>query len=80
MGDLDAWMRPATKSDGEEYYEYVLVYVYCIIAVSQQAKEVMEKIQSTFKLKNNDIKKAETYLGAKLQEKTMNGKHILYND
>ena len=26
-GDPDVWMLPATKPDGSEYYEYVLVYV-----------------------------------------------------
>ena len=32
--DPDVWMRPATKPDGEEYYEYVLVYVDDILAIS----------------------------------------------
>eukprot|EP00978_Attheya_sp_CCMP212_P026548 scaffold87549_cov65-Attheya_sp.AAC.2 len=25
--DPDVWLRPATKANGEEYYEYVLMYV-----------------------------------------------------
>ena len=25
--DRDVWLRPAFKSDEEEYYEYVLMYV-----------------------------------------------------
>ena len=51
----------------------MLVYVDAIISVSHKAQEVMEEIQGTFKFKNDDIKKPETYLGAKLQEKTING-------
>jgi hypothetical protein len=26
LADLDVWMRPVTRSDGFEYYEYVLIY------------------------------------------------------
>ena len=68
MGDPDVRMRLATKPDGEEYYEYILVYVNDIISVSHKALEVMEEIKGTFKFKNDDIKKPETYLGARLQK------------
>ena len=27
VADPDIWMRPAMKSDGEEYYEYIVCYV-----------------------------------------------------
>ena len=74
MGDPDVWMRPAAKPDGEEYYEYILVYVDDIISVSHKALEVMEEIKGTFKFKNDDIKKPETYLGARLQKKSINGR------
>ena len=33
--DPDVWMRPATKADGTMYYEYVLVYVDDILALSE---------------------------------------------
>ena len=67
-------MRPAAKSDREEYYEYILVYVNDIISVSHKALEVMEEIKGTFMFKNDDIKKSETYLGARLQENSINGR------
>lgn len=27
MADPDVWLRAATKTDGESYYEYVLMYI-----------------------------------------------------
>ena len=33
--DPDLWMRAATTIDGEEYYEYLLVYVDDLMAVSE---------------------------------------------
>ena len=35
--DLDVWMRPATKSNGEQYYEYLLVYVDDILSISEHS-------------------------------------------
>jgi len=72
--DLDVWMRPAVKLNGEEYYEYILVYVDNIIAVSIKANEVMDEISTTFKFKNGKVSEFEVYLGAKLQKKSINGK------
>ena len=34
--DPDVWMRPATKSNGEQYYEYLLVYVDDILNISKE--------------------------------------------
>ena len=31
--DPTVWMREATKSDGEEYYKYILVYVYELLEI-----------------------------------------------
>ena len=31
--DPDVWLRHAIKPDGEEYYEYVLVYLEYILAI-----------------------------------------------
>ena len=72
--DPDVWTRAATKPDGEHYYEYILVYVDDIIAVSHKARDMMSEICSVFKFKNNKVSKPETYLGARLQQKSINGK------
>ena len=69
--DPDVWMRPATKPDGEEYYEYVLVYVDDILAISHDAKSVMDNIQVNFKIKNGKVEPPEMYLGAKLKRRQL---------
>ena len=35
LGDDDVWRRPAARSDGHEYYEYVLFYVDDCLIVSE---------------------------------------------
>jgi hypothetical protein len=72
--DPDVWLRAATKGDGEHYYEYVLMYVGDILAISCNARQILEEVQVTFKLKNDKIELPEFYLGAKLQLKPINGK------
>ena len=40
VADPDVWRRPATKRNGESYYEYIMTYVYDIIAVSEDVINV----------------------------------------
>lgn len=72
LADPDVWLRAATKGDGEQYYEYVLMYVDDILAISCDAEAILKDVQTTFKLKNDRIETPEYYLGAKLQEKSIN--------
>ena len=74
--DPDVWLRAATKTDGEEYYEYILVYVDDILAISTKAIEVMNEIQEKFKFKKNKIAPPEIYLGGRLENKYLNGKLV----
>ena len=60
-------MRPAFKSDGETYYEYILSYVDDILAIVRHPKTVMEHIQANFKFMDNKVEPPEMYLGAKLK-------------
>jgi hypothetical protein len=73
MADPDVWLRAASKDVGEQYYEYVLMYVDDILAISCDPKAILEEVQKTFKLKYDRIEPPEFYLGAKLQEKPING-------
>jgi hypothetical protein len=50
VANPDVWMRPATKINGEEYYEYILMYVDDILAVSAMPMLIMEEIQDMVKL------------------------------
>ncbi|CAJ1941927.1 unnamed protein product, partial [Cylindrotheca closterium] len=71
--DPDVWMRAAVKPDGEEYYEYILCYVDDILCMSMNAKEVMEGIGKSFKFKKGKIEPPESYLGARLRKKSLDG-------
>ncbi len=71
--DPDVWLRAAAKGDEEEYYEYVLMYVDDILSIACDPKSILEDVQKTFKLKNDKIEPPDYYLGAKLQEKPING-------
>jgi len=48
LADPDVWFRPATKHNGFEYYEYLIVYVDDILVLSHQAKEVMLTIEQLY--------------------------------
>ena len=41
IADPNVWLRPETKADGEEYYEYILVYVDDLLAISVDATSVI---------------------------------------
>jgi hypothetical protein len=73
VADPDVWMRPATKVDGKEYYEYILMYVDNILAVSVTPLPIMEEIQDMVKFKNDKIEEPTNYLGTRLQKKWING-------
>lgn len=72
LADPDVWLRAATKEDGEQHYEYVLMYVDDILAIACDAEAILRDVQTTFKLKNDKIETPEFYLGARLQEKPLN--------
>ena len=74
--DPDVWIRPAVKHDGEEYYEYILVYVDDILAISCDATSVMLEIAEKFKFKKDAITPPEIYLGGRLERKSLNGRNI----
>ena len=68
------WLRPATKTDGEEYYGYVPVYVDDILATLMNPTKILKDMKGkTIKYKNGNIAPPEMYLGARLKRKIMNG-------
>ena len=74
--DPDGWMRPAVKPDGEKYYAYILCYVDDILCISLQPERPMVDIGKAFKFKKGLIEKPDIYLGAKLEEKYLNGMNV----
>ena len=69
--DPDVWMRPATKADGTRYYEYVLVCVDDILAMSENPGEIMQSLMNDFTSKGgvDGVVPPTDYLGAKLEWK-----------
>jgi hypothetical protein len=62
QADPDVWIQPATKPDGTEYYEYVIVYVDDIGHASHDTDVTMHAIKAVYKLKNDSIDPPTTYL------------------
>ena len=44
LADPDIWLRPATKSSGERYYEYILCYVNDVLVISEALMRTMDGI------------------------------------
>jgi hypothetical protein len=72
LADPDVWMRPATKTNGEEYYEYILVYVDDILVISHDPNQAMTTIRLTYRLKEEPTP-PNTYLGATIKAWTITG-------
>ena len=76
IADPDVWMRKATKSDGGEYYKYILVYVDELIAISSNVRSFILEVTEKFKLKKDKIEPPEIYLGGRISKKSLKGKEI----
>jgi hypothetical protein len=62
--DPDVWMRPAIKSDGTEYYEYLLLYTDDALYVSENAENALgNELGRYFPLKEESIGPPKIYLG-----------------
>ena len=67
--DPDVWMRPATKKDGSQYWEYVLLYVDDCLVISEKGESVLRnEIGKYFTLKQNSIGPPDIYLGGKMSK------------
>jgi hypothetical protein len=66
--DPDVWIRAAKKTNGDEYYEMVIVYVDDILVLSEQAAQVIKDISERYELKEDSVKEPEIYLGANIEK------------
>jgi hypothetical protein len=66
LADPDVWYRPAIKDNGMEYYEYILVYVDDILAISHSPRAIMETIRKQYRLKEEPTP-PKVYLGATIK-------------
>ena len=76
IADPDVWLRPAVKPDGQQYYEYLLVYVDDLLCISHDARSPLLEISQTLKFKKNKIEPPDMYLGGKLKLRTLNGRSV----
>jgi hypothetical protein len=67
--DPDVWMRPALKSDGTEYYEYLLLYTDDALCVSENAETTLrQQLGRYFPLKEGSIGSPKIYLGGHVRK------------
>ena len=57
----DVWIRLAVRENGHEYYEMLFVYVDNILAISHQARKVLESIGEVYKIKAGSDKEPSTW-------------------
>ena len=76
IADADVWIRPKIKSDGEHYYEFILVYVDDMLEISQDAVSEIREIAEKFKLKKDEIEPPTVYLRVWLATKELNGNQV----
>ena len=76
VADPDVWLRPALKPDGEEYYEYVLIYVDNVMAISHDTERIIQHIGEKFKFKGGKWADSDIYLGANIDSKIHNGNKL----
>jgi hypothetical protein len=67
--DPDVWMRPATHSNGTEYYEYILLYTDDALVISENAEKVLRnELGRYFQLKEESIGAPKIYLGGHVRK------------
>jgi hypothetical protein len=54
FADGDVWLRPSVKPGGEEY-EYILVYVDDILAISVNPLAIMDTLSKHYTLKDGSV-------------------------
>ena len=69
LGNDDIWRRPVIKSNGDEYWEYILLYMDDCLVISEFGKDIFRKeLKPYFKLKEESIGHTTIYLGGKVSK------------
>ncbi|CAJ1930019.1 unnamed protein product [Cylindrotheca closterium] len=70
--DPDVWMRPAIKADGQEYWEYILLYTDDCLRVSEHPEQTLRnQVGKYFLLKDKSIGPPKIYLGGNVRQVTL---------
>ena len=74
--DPDVWMRSATRTDGQDYYDYILLYVDNCLCISENPKPALIQVDKYFPIKPAYLGPPKTYLGGKVSKIQLpNGVH-----
>ena len=68
LADLDIWMHPNVKENGELYYEYLAIYVNDILVIGENPKQTMDCLAKLYRLKEGSVGNPSQYLGAQIME------------
>ena len=60
--DLDVWMRSGTRTEGQDYYEYFLMYVDNCLCISENPKPALLQVDKYFPIKPASLGLPKTYL------------------
>lgn len=66
LADCDVWLRPAVKTDGSPYYEYMLVYTDDLLVLSEKPQDILNAMDQHYLLKAGSIGSPTQYLGAQV--------------
>ena len=70
--DPDVWMRESLPSDGETYWEYILLYVDDALCVSNNAEGILKnELGKYFVIKPGSVGVPKIYLGNKVSKVTL---------
>jgi len=75
LADPDVWYRAATKADGFDYYEYLIVYVDDILVLLHAPKDIMAMLSKLYRLKEEPTL-PKSYLGATILEWSIGGEKM----
>ena len=73
LADLDVWLRFATKLDGSQYYEYLMMYIDEFLEILTSTTNILKSLEGdTVKYKNGKIAPLYMYLVYMIQKKSIN--------
>ena len=58
--DPDVWIRSATRTDGLDYYEYILLYVDNCLCISENPKPALFQVDKYFPIKTESLGPTKT--------------------
>ena len=70
--DPFVWFCSSIKSDGTDYYQYVLIYTDDIFSIMEEPEQFLrDELGNVFTLKENSIGPPTQYLGNKVSQVTL---------